>query len=335
VVARIGKDTMAGLLSLTALLVTASLAAPALGAQCGHASYCPPARLAAVRLSAPFTMRGAAVSAGLIQARRSRSQAAGTQHPAPDSTAPIQDNSFLIEESYNQESGVVQHINAFARFRESEAWVYTFTQEWPLASQRHQLSFSIPFQTAGEEFDGTGLGDVAVNYRYQLVSGEASAAAVAPRVSVVLPTGDAREARGAGAAGVQVNLPVSVTLSEHFVTHLNAGASYTPSAESALGEEADIVAYNLGQSLIWLARPSFNVMLELAWTSTEEPTGPDRTARGTTCFIAPGVRGAFNFASGLQIVPGLAFPIGLGDSEGETAVFAYLSFEHPFGRRAK
>lgn len=31
------------------------------------------------------------------------------------SSAPIQDNSFLIEEAYNQEFGVVQHINTFTR----------------------------------------------------------------------------------------------------------------------------------------------------------------------------------------------------------------------------
>ena len=31
------------------------------------------------------------------------------------STQPIADNSFLIEEAYNQEAGVVQHISTFSR----------------------------------------------------------------------------------------------------------------------------------------------------------------------------------------------------------------------------
>ena len=44
---------------------------------------------------------------------------------APD-TKPIQDNSFLIEEAYNQERGVVQHINTFQRVHSGD-WVYTFT----------------------------------------------------------------------------------------------------------------------------------------------------------------------------------------------------------------
>jgi hypothetical protein len=46
-------------------------------------------------------------------------------------------------------------------------------------------------------------------------------------------------------------------------------------------------------------------------------------------FINPGMRYAFNFKSGLQIVPGLAMPIGFGSSSGASGVFAYLSFEHP------
>jgi hypothetical protein len=45
---------------------------------------------------------------------------------------PISDNSFLIEEAYNQEPGVVQHINTFTRQRSGD-YAYTFTQEYPLA----------------------------------------------------------------------------------------------------------------------------------------------------------------------------------------------------------
>jgi hypothetical protein len=37
-----------------------------------------------------------------------------------------------------------------------------------------------------------------------------------------------------------------------------------------------------------------------------------------------------NFTSGLQIVPGIAVPIGVGSSSGQRDVFLYLSFEHAF-----
>lgn len=43
----------------------------------------------------------------------------------------IQDNSFLIEEAYNQERGVVQHIQTF-QIMKDDSWIYTFTQEWPV-----------------------------------------------------------------------------------------------------------------------------------------------------------------------------------------------------------
>jgi hypothetical protein len=46
--------------------------------------------------------------------------------------------------------------------------------------------------------------------------------------------------------------------------------------------------------------------------------------------VSPGIRWALDFKCGLEIVPGLAFPIGVGPSRGEHAVFLYLSLEHPF-----
>src|ERR1700751_5429940 len=62
----------------------------------------------------------------------------------------IQDNSFLVEEAYNQNFGVVQHISSFTRFWDSKDWVYTFTQEWPVPGDvRHQLSYTLMALHAG------------------------------------------------------------------------------------------------------------------------------------------------------------------------------------------
>ena len=44
------------------------------------------------------------------------------------SPAPIADNSFLIEEAYHPEAGVVQHISLWSRdWRRAGDWVYSFT----------------------------------------------------------------------------------------------------------------------------------------------------------------------------------------------------------------
>jgi hypothetical protein len=257
--------------------------------------------------------------------------AASTQAGAQQRAVPpaIADNSFLLEEAYNQEAGVVQHISAFQLFRGADSWVYTFTQEWPLFGRTHQLSFTVPVQRVqnGSSF-ATGLGDVAVNYRYQLAGAERLS--VAPRLSLLLPTGRAKSALGDGALGVQVNLPVSLVVASKVVTHWNAGGGVTPSAKNALGDKATTVAYNLAASVVWLARPTFNALVEVVWTREEEVTGGGRTAASDGLSISPGIRWAHNFSSGLQIVPGIAFPIGVGPSAGDDAVLLYLSFEHPF-----
>jgi hypothetical protein len=56
----------------------------------------------------------------------------------------------------------------------------------------------------------------------------------------------------------------------------------------------------------------------------------DRTVWTHDFFLSPGMRWAYNFRNGLQIVPGIAAPIGVAPSWGEKGFILYLSFEHPF-----
>src|SRR5206468_7864303 len=57
----------------------------------------------------------------------------------------IEDNSFLIEEAYNQEPGVVQHIfqAVYSNDPRQRGWAFAFTQEWPIYGQDHQFSYTI------------------------------------------------------------------------------------------------------------------------------------------------------------------------------------------------
>jgi hypothetical protein len=248
----------------------------------------------------------------------------------PDEPGPIQDNSFLIEEAYNQEPGVVQHISAFTRDDEG-AWAYAFTQEWPAPRQAHQLSVTLVWlETADPERGASGLSDAALNYRWQAAGDGQSRLALAPRLSVLVPTGDEERGLGSGHAGLQVNLPLSLRLSPGLVAHSNAGATWVPSTRSPAGERADTRAYQLGQSLVWLARPRFNVMIEGLYLRAEEVIGEAATDWRSTFLLSPGIRGAIDLDSGLQIVPGIAVPLGAGPSGGYAAILFYLSFEHPF-----
>ena len=47
-----------------------------------------------------------------------------------------QDNSFLVEEAYNQEAGVVQHIQNVMYNQRTKDWFYTFTVPPPRVSYR-------------------------------------------------------------------------------------------------------------------------------------------------------------------------------------------------------
>ena len=243
-----------------------------------------------------------------------------------EETKKIQDNSFLLEEAYNQEPGVVQHIQSF-QYMKGDTWGYTFTQEWPVPEETHQFSYTIPVLRLEAPDRKTGLGDILLNYRHQAVLKDLIA--FSPRFSLVLPTGDEKKGLGTGTVGYQVNLPLSVELSDRLVTHWNLGWTFTPNSKSEAGHRADTVATNYGASVVYLATETFNLMMEAVGNSSQTVVGPGLTSDENTLFVNPGMRFAINCKSGLQIVPGLSFPIGFGPSKGEYGVLTYLSFEHP------
>ncbi len=239
----------------------------------------------------------------------------------------IQDNSFLIEEAYNQDEGVVQNIQNFVHFR-GTTWMYTFTQEWPLLSHTHQLSYTIPFLRGGDSDNRAGLGDILLNYRYQLI--DKRSFAMAPRLSLIFPTGDYKRGTGSDAVGLQADIPASIELSDRWVTHWNAGFTYIPNAKESQGAKADSWGYNLGGSVIFGITRNAQVFLETVWNSNEIVQPDGSTQWSDAFYLSPGARFAINFKSGLQIVPGIAVPIGIGPSAGDVGIFAYFSLEFPF-----
>ena len=271
------------------------------------------------------------------QEREAKNPPDSTRATTANDSPRIQDNSFLIEEAYNQEFGVVQHIQNFQRYWNSKDWVYTFTQEWPLDfNPRHQLSYTLAGLHSGDQpASGGGFGDVILNYRYQVLGNGEARVAFAPRFSVLLPTGDSRLGRGAGGAGVQGALPLSVVLSRKLVTHWNLGTTIVPGARNPAGATGTTFGYNLGQSFVWLAHPRFNVLLETVFNRAQELTGPNTKEWTSSVLMNPGVRWSYNFQNGLQIVPGIGIPLGVGPSSGERGGFLYLSFEHPYRKLPK
>jgi hypothetical protein len=241
----------------------------------------------------------------------------------------IQDNSFLVEEAYNQEAGVVQHIfNLPILFTGHEKDISpSFTQEWPIFTQTHQFSYTIPYTFVRNGGWENGLSDIRLNYRFQALMETERMPAFAPRFSFVLPTGDAGKGFGHDRLGYEVNLPFSKIVSDRWTIHFNAGASLFPAVKGH-----DLWNYNLGASAIYAVSETFNLMLETIAGWNEDVDLKRKIDRTTTALISPGARYAFNLPNDLQIVAGAAVPVGFTSDSPDWGLFFYLSFEHPFIR---
>jgi hypothetical protein len=244
----------------------------------------------------------------------------------------IMDNSFFVEEAYNQEPGVVQNIFNGIYGRENfspptrQTFDTFFTQEWPVVSQAHQFSYTIPYGFVWENGHNVNdVGDVFLNYRYQAYLDTNSLTAFSPRMSLVLPTGGFRKGFGNDTLGYQWNLPFSTTFRDRWFIHLNAGLTYLPNA--ATSPRHDLLAYNLGGSVIYCVNDRFNVLCEWigVWNENQENTG--RFVRRLSSVISPGFRYAFNPNEDVQIVVGLAAPFGMTESAPDVGAFVYFSYE--------
>ena len=276
--------------------------------------------------------RGALLAAALCasppvgDAARAEETRARGSWPALES-GPLQDNSFLIEEAYNQEAGVVQHIVNAQWDRKSRDWQLTFTQEWPLTDETNQVSFTVPYSFAGAAGATSGVGDVLLNYRRQVLSEDASHPACAPRLSLVLPTGAFRDELGSGSAGVATSIPLSKQLGDHWAAHANLGATVLPAARAAGSEEHRLASWGGGGSVIWEPADAINFLAELVASRDQELDGV-RRVEVTRVTFDPGVRVGWNGPAGIQWVWGVGLPIGLTRHTDDFGVFLYFSAEH-------
>jgi DtxR family transcriptional regulator, Mn-dependent transcriptional regulator len=257
-------------------------------------------------------------------------QAPATTPPAPEPFA-ITDNSFFVEEAFNQEARVFQNI--VGALFEDEAFGLAFTQEWPAPSMKHQLSYTATLVNIDNE---TGPGDVLLNYRYQLFEEGPGRPALSPRVSLIVPVGDERRGLGRGGWGMQFNLPVSKQVGD-FYLHGNAGITWWPSLSTddypSVGflpaEDVSIASPFIAGSAIYRLRPMFNLMLESVVDWREDIVAASQTDRETAFIISPGARGGWNIGD-KQVIVGLALPITRYQGDTFTGVFGYFSYELPF-----
>ena len=246
------------------------------------------------------------------------------------------DNSFLVEEAYNQEQGVVQHIfNAvYAKDSRRHGWSFNFTQEWPIFSHDHQFSFSVPSFHLREGNDRrNGVGDILLNYRYQALDEGPAIPAFAPRFSLILPTGSRTKGTGNGVVVYQWQLPFSKKMASRVALHANLGLTYLPNVRvpleaNGLSPKRSLTSYNLGASAILALSSRIHMMLEWVGIFEEGLNDAGRKEHDFKSIVSPGIRAAVINEETLQAVIGVGIPIGLTRPADKYGVFLYFSIEH-------
>ena len=247
---------------------------------------------------------------------------------------PINDNSFLIEEAYNQEKGVFQNI-LLMQIEKSEiadgvhyAFKGSFTQEWPLGGNKHQLSYSVPYWFNGP-FEW--LDNILINYRYQL---EFKNLFFAPRISFQIPTAPGKENKF---KGIQFFIPASFEADKLWTFHFNAGYA---TGKCISNVDYDKVSYNTcttGGSIIYNLSNRFNLMFEALVTAEKT----DRVynseyrldSKTISSILNPGFRWAKNFKNDAQLDLGFSKPYSINDSDmkeeddSQFGVLLYFSYE--------
>jgi hypothetical protein len=255
----------------------------------------------------------------------------------------IEDNSMFIEEAFNQEAGIIQHISNL--IIDDGNVIYAYTQEIPLADVKHQLSFGISYnsfkapeaiqQFGNAQFLTKGIGDLFINYR-PLLLGKNAWALVIPRFTLIAPTGDARYGFGVGGWGGQFNLAVTKRLAKKLVMHYNAGYTAFSKADfygldtegtPMFVRERNLSAKNVGASVIWFVTPRFNLMAEYVCNFQQEFFDQGDIVSNRNVVINPGFRFAVDIGK-VQIVPGAGVPLNfVNGSFRNSAAFVYLSIE--------
>jgi hypothetical protein len=244
----------------------------------------------------------------------------------------LQSNGMLVDTAYHQEAGEVQHALTFSHSHKG-GWASVISQEWPVLSEKHQVSFSLPADLLVKRADGhRGVGDLTLEYSYALIGNNKSRLTVSPGVGFSLPTGSVAKGFGAGGPGTLVKLPISVMLSRRFASNSTVELRYVSSAENADGDHFHIWKYEVGQSFVWFAKPRFNVLVEAVWEKEKATNRSGFKEIDSDLFISPGVRWAHVFHNGISIIPGFAVPIGVGSSRGDQRFFFYFAVEHHFTR---
>lgn len=200
-----------------------------------------------------------------------------------DEPSIIEDSNFGVEEGWLGDDTAVGYTMWTLPGSEGGIHAFELTQSITVPSARGQFSYTIP----AYQDRGAGLGDATIDYRFRALQRESIA--IAPRVSLVLPTRSLRF--GARSTGVQTVVPLSLKLGSRLTSHTNLGATWFHTRGQA--------EFTAAQAFAFSATDGLSFTLETNYT---------RCPDGHLLVTRPGVSYAFDVA-GVTVSPGVAFPM--------------------------
>ncbi|MBB4637330.1 hypothetical protein FHS01_003366 [Longimicrobium terrae] len=288
---------------LLALLLSAALPAAAQRAPAARtAPPSSPSRAGSRLSSAPDPRLGLRGAPGAVPGLPARPAAARKE----DEEFQIEVSGLWVEEAYNQEAGVLQQTVRGAAGE--DGWTVEVEQEWPILSERHQLSLEV-------EAGGDGVEAVGAGYRLLVLGGDDEPLTLSPGIAVEYPM-------DSGDVEFQALLPLAVQVAENWTANALGAVNLTV-------EEEEKREWFAGGSLFWRARPYANLIVEAVYTRGDSPFPGDGQVE--SAYVLPGVQVAVP-VGGLHLVPGVGVPVGFGPSRGRAGVMLYLSTEVGFGR---
>lgn len=243
--------------------------------------------------------------------------------------AKIEDNSFLLEEAFNQEWGVYQFIQKYQTAQVAKGYEYSFENEIPITDKVHQFSYGFSHGRPDENGHGA-ISDTTLNYRWQPLNKDGML--ISERFGLIVPTGRVNKGAGNGVYGFEFMQAATLTINDRFINHWNMGFSVLPNAKTQdIDKRRTISTFSAGSSLIYLWSDNFNILLE-GLLESGQSMNPDGSKSAETSFtINPGARFAMDFEwKDTQIVPGISFPTDLINGPTEHGVLVYLSIEPKF-----
>jgi hypothetical protein len=114
------------------------------------------------------------------------------------------------------------------------------------------------------------------------------------------------------------------------MTHTNFKIGFTPRARNIENRQSSIVNYAAGQSLVWMATPKINPLVDVLIFRNSEKFQAEKRQYSNELFVGPGVRWVHSINDGFRLVPSISVPFGIGPSRGNYSIVFGLSFQHRF-----